>query len=115
MSYTLMIKTRFDAAHLLPGYIGKCALLHGHSWDVNVRYKYKKVNDLGMCDDFKVLKEQVTQVINNYDHRYLNDLIKNPTAENLAETIYGILKRKNKAVSSVEVWETPTSMVEYAG
>ena len=32
----LGLVTEFDAAHSLPGYQGKCAHLHGHTYQVEV-------------------------------------------------------------------------------
>jgi 6-pyruvoyltetrahydropterin/6-carboxytetrahydropterin synthase len=54
-----------------------------------------------------------------YDHVLLNDIPPfdkiNPSAENIARTIYGELKPKitGAKLESVTVWESPESSAEY--
>jgi len=97
----------FDAAHYLPNYEGKCANLHGHRWTVKVILVGFSNPDTGMLMDFTKIKE----IIDKLDHKLLNDIIKNPTAENIAEWIYNRFPRK--IVIKVELWETPNSKVTY--
>jgi 6-pyruvoyltetrahydropterin/6-carboxytetrahydropterin synthase len=57
-----------------------------------------------------IVKERV---ISRFDHSYINDIIEQPTAENIANWIWDrietYVRRPNCALSSVEVWETRTS------
>jgi hypothetical protein len=63
------------------------------------------------------LKKELASVLKSFDHKLLNDvapfLIKNPTSENLAETIYRQLKKKSKNLSKVTVWESTTTYASY--
>ncbi len=73
--------------------------------------------------DMKVLKGIVEEhIINRYDHKnlYLDlDDFKNlnPTAENIAVTIWNILREKidNKFELKVVLYETERNFVEYSG
>jgi 6-pyruvoyltetrahydropterin/6-carboxytetrahydropterin synthase len=53
------------------------------------------------------------RVVSRLDHSYVNDVIEQPTAENIAhwiwEQIEAHVRRPNCALSSVEVWETSAS------
>jgi 6-pyruvoyltetrahydropterin/6-carboxytetrahydropterin synthase len=67
----------------------------------------------GIVVDFSDLREVVErEVIARYDHRYLNDLMDNPTAELLAQEIWKSLEAAGLAVVGVRLWETADSMVE---
>lgn len=119
--YELTISVDFEAAHRIVDYPGKCNRLHGHNWTVEVTVAGQKLNNLGMLIDFKELKAEVNQVINQFDHIYLNELeafqMENPTAENLARYIYNGLKERPAlaacVIRSVRVWESPRSAVTY--
>ena len=83
MLLTVSKTFRFEAAHKLIGYDGDCANLHGHSYVLEIQVK-GVVDEQGFVMDFKELKHFVqTKVIDLLDHVYLNDIIKNPTAENI--------------------------------
>jgi len=105
---TVARKFKFDAAHKLPDYKGKCAELHGHTWFVEVGCK-GTIKPNGMVIDFKILKEKVNYVLDKLDHSYLNDIIANPTAENLAWYFRDQLVLGLEELSYIKVWESPES------
>ena len=115
--FELMAEETFDAAHALRNYEGPCENLHGHTWRAQVYLKGKKLNRLGMMEDFKGIKKELAAVIAELDHKLLNDLkpfaVKNPTSENIAEYLYKKLKRKLKLVNKVIVWESPTTYAAF--
>jgi len=118
--YMIAVEKSFDAAHFLRGYEGKCERLHGHRYRVVVRLMCRKLNDTGLAYDFTALKGQVAEVTARYDHQCLNDIEPfnriNPSAENIASTIYDALKPDFSGVvdlDSVEVWESPDSCALY--
>jgi len=119
--YQLTVKKRFAAAHRLIGYHGQCAQLHGHTWQVEITVSGDRLDEKGMLLDFKELKNLVHQVIEDLDHRFLNDLSVfehlNPTAENLARYIYDRLRpllAPELKLSTVRVWESPDACACYA-
>lgn len=104
-------ESKFDAAHNLDRYIGKCANLHGHTYVYRVYAKGKIDPETGLFIDFgdlkKVMKENVDDVL---DHKYLNEVLPFiTTGENLAIWIFNVLKYFIPEVSEVHLWETPTS------
>jgi 6-pyruvoyltetrahydropterin/6-carboxytetrahydropterin synthase len=104
----------FDSAHKLQGYAGKCANLHGHTYKLQVSVQ-GKLNKQGMVIDFLELKKIVhEQVLSVLDHNYLNDIIENPTAENITIWIWEKLKTCIP-LCELKLWETPSSFTTYRG
>lgn len=112
----------FDSAHFLKEYRGKCANLHGHTYRLQVTLR-GRCNEIGMVVDFNEISALVKgKIIEKLDHAYLNSIFDfNTTAENMSVWIYDILYTytsmhfKSVKVTSVKLWETPTSYVEYKG
>jgi 6-pyruvoyltetrahydropterin/6-carboxytetrahydropterin synthase len=113
--FLLRTKTTFDASHLLPSYEGKCSKLHGHTYHVEVVWKYKNTNSkTAMAEDFKILKQFLKEEIKKYDHEHLNSIFtSDPTAELIAKEIFLNLKEKNRHVYEVTIWETPNNGVTF--
>ncbi|MEA1883580.1 MAG: 6-carboxytetrahydropterin synthase QueD [Thermotogota bacterium] len=116
----LVTKTfKFDAAHNLIKYHGKCERLHGHTYRLDVTIE-GKLDDEKMIIDFLVLKNIVKeQVLDLLDHSYLNDYIKQPTAESIAIWIWkrleSYLSNNQYHLYEIRVFETETSFVTYRG
>jgi 6-pyruvoyltetrahydropterin/6-carboxytetrahydropterin synthase len=121
--YRVGVKRRFSAAHRLEGHQGKCARLHGHTWCVEAVFSSVEVGPEGMVLDFDVAEAMLEQVIEPFDHRYLNEVEPftslRPTAENVARTLFTeILKRIESgghpvSLEKVTVWESPDSWASY--
>jgi 6-pyruvoyltetrahydropterin/6-carboxytetrahydropterin synthase len=76
----------FDSAHYLPrvpdGH--KCKRLHGHTYTLIPTVSGIVDEDSGMILDFADLDVLVKRaIVDRVDHRCLNDLYENPTAENM--------------------------------
>ncbi len=105
----------FDAAHKLEHYHGKCEALHGHTYHMAVTLKgYPDEED--MVFDFIQLKQIVKKkAVDLLDHAYLNDILDQPTAENIAIWIWRQIEedvcRPNCELHNVQIWETGTSSV----
>ena len=120
--YEIAVEKHFDAAHYLRGYQGKCEEMHGHRYRVVVKVKADKLNDIGLAYDFTDLKQHLKDIISRFDHTCLNDVPTfdkiNPSAENIAATIYNELKEKLAAepvtLACVEAWESPEQGVTYS-
>ena len=120
--YQISVEQHFDAAHFLRGYQGKCEALHGHRYRVVAQIKASKLDDIGLAYDFTELKRHLDDILSRFDHTCLNDVPPfhkiNPSAENIASTLYNELKLKLAqapvSVSCVEVWESPQSGVAYS-
>ena len=56
-------------------------------------------------------------MLDNLDHRYINELPQfldqNATAENIAKYIFDYIKTGEIGIYRVSVWETPTSCATY--
>jgi len=114
--YELMVEDTFDAAHQLRGYKGKCESLHGHTFRVQVFLKGDKLDKIGMLEDFKKIKDDLNNIVKDFDHKNLNDLSdfknQNPTSENIAKVIFQKMITKLK-ISKVTVGESGTSYASY--
>ena len=103
----------FEAAHNLLHYHGKCEALHGHTYRLAVVLEGTPDAE-GMVLDFSELSRIVKErVVSRLDHAYVNDIIEQPTAENIASWVWDqieeLVLRPNCRLSSVEVWETRTN------
>ncbi len=82
---------KFDSAHFVPNYYGKCERTHGHTYKLHVTVE-GEVGENGMTIDFVILKKMVTKkVLDKLDHQLLNDIIPIATAENVAIWIWNQL------------------------
>jgi 6-pyruvoyltetrahydropterin/6-carboxytetrahydropterin synthase len=119
--YELKIITQFAAAHRLENFYGKCEALHGHNWKVEVFLTGNRLDDAGLLMDFGVVKAKTREVLEEIDHKYLNELAafkdQNPSSENLArflfERLSAVLNRDGVQVRRVNVWESDTSCAAY--
>jgi 6-pyruvoyltetrahydropterin/6-carboxytetrahydropterin synthase len=107
---------RFEAAHRLPGHPGKCRELHGHSYELVVSVERAVDATRGMGLDFSELKQVVRQeAVDRLDHRCVNDLLDNPTAERIAEWVWRRLAPQLPGLVEVELYETRDCSVVYRG
>ena len=136
--YRLETKAKFDGAHFLKGYEGKCANIHGHRWEVVVEVKSEEVQTegsfRGMVVDFAVLKKDLREEAKRLDHALIIEegSLKEktmealseegfriitfpfrPTAENLAKHFFEYMKGRGYDVASVSVYETPNNKATY--
>lgn len=119
--FEICVTDSFSAAHSLEGYLGECARLHGHSFDVEVFIRCSALDKLGMGVDFNKASGAVREALSGLDHANLNDLaafrVENPTAENIARHIYhhvsGRLNGPDVKVSRVRVWEGRGASASY--
>ena len=119
--YEVKIVTQFAAAHRLENFNGKCESLHGHNWKVEVFLVGKALDSAGLLMDFGVVKARTKQVLEEIDHKYLNELAafqdRNPSSENLACYLYerlgAIFNGGGVKVRRVDVWESDTSCASY--
>lgn len=124
--YKVKIISHFSAAHSLRNYKGKCEVLHGHNWKVEVLVLSDKLNFSGMVMDFSDLKKITSNVLEELDHHHLNELDyfsasggkgHNPSSEEIAKYIFDKLKKEIAAkgckLEEVKVWETEASCAVY--
>lgn len=123
--YRISIEDKISSAHQLRGYKGKCENLHGHNWRIILTVKGEKLDNLGMLIDFHDLREILTGILSEIDHKNINDvsyfLHINPTSENIAYYVYhrmrAVIELKEIPgieVDRVRVFETEKSMAEYS-
>ena len=120
--FTVKVRDFIASAHFLREYKGKCENMHGHNWKVEATIAKAEVGSDGMVMDFKILKKHLKEIVDSMDHKVLNEEVDyfktvNPSSENIAKYIYGILKEKIKdsecVVSQIDVWEQRDSCATY--
>jgi len=126
MKYSVTKEFIFDSAHQLPGKetYGKCSNIHGHTYHLFVTVGSNELKD-GMVINFAELKSIVNEIIEELDHKFLNETPmlnhRVTTCENMSESIFNQIKVKlgirknNERVKLLEVklYETPTSYGTY--
>ncbi len=108
----IFYRAEISSAHrLYLPYESKCQRTHGHNYLIEVEIG-GKVNNSGMIVDFTHLK----QSINKFDHIFLNDVIEQPTVENLVlkllEEILKLPEKDNFQWVKVRIWEDKDSYAE---
>lgn len=133
--HTVTKQFRAEIAHRLPGHLGACQYLHGHSYLFEVSVSSDALNRMGMVVDFKDLKEAMEKVIGPWDHStvlHSKDPLVSvlaeqkgvrllivpfiPTAENMAKYVAEEANRwlpNEVYVTGVRVWETSTSYADW--
>lgn len=110
--FTLKTELEFSAAHKLSNpYTAKCKELHGHNWKVFVSIEAESIDDnTGMIVDFKKIKD----TINTLDHCYLNDIIPEPTAEQICLYLHSEINKLgefNKV--TIDLYENERNCISY--
>jgi 6-pyruvoyltetrahydropterin/6-carboxytetrahydropterin synthase len=127
-------KFEFSAAHRLHNpdlsaaanqeLFGKCNNPHGHGHNYELQVTLRgKPDEKGQLLPVHQFEEIVIKtVIDRLDHKFLNIEVAefarlNPTVENIAATIYKLLRPKLEEagadLAAVTVWETPKTWCEY--
>ncbi len=118
--YRVKVISSFSAAHFLRNYKGKCENLHGHNWKVEAICRGEKLDSQGLVIDFGLLKDKLDSVLEQLDHKVLNEIDyfkdRNPTSEEIASYIFSQLKERLIGVCKLEeirVWEKDNSCAIY--
>jgi 6-pyruvoyltetrahydropterin/6-carboxytetrahydropterin synthase len=112
---TVYKKCRIEIAHRIDGH-ATCGKVHGHSIDIVVGIRGRLHLKTGMVMDFKTIKHYIKkEVVDRFDHAFLNDTLPIPTAEYLALYIFKKLTFAGLNVVVVRVHETENNYVEYKG
>ncbi len=112
----LEVEFNFAAAHRLPRYDGPCFRMHGHNYRFLIALEGEVDPQSGMVTDFGLVKQAVQErVLSKVDHQTLNDILENPTAENIARWIFEALAAPLPALVEVRLYEIPDSCVVYRG
>ncbi len=135
MATTVFRKAHFNAAHRLhnPAWsdeknaevFGKCSnpKYHGHNYNLIVGVTGPKDPETGFVVDLSFLNRLIKElVVVRFDHKNLNEETAefanvNPTAENIAEAIWRILRPEldDSLALKVILYETERNFVEYTG
>ena len=121
--FELKVKNNFSAAHKLTMVGEKCENLHGHNWHIEARVSGEKLNSAGVLVDFGNIKKYVNEIMDDLDHKYLNEIEvfneEQPTSERIAIYIATKLQMflneldEEVKVSSVTAWESEDASATY--
>jgi 6-pyruvoyltetrahydropterin/6-carboxytetrahydropterin synthase len=119
--YEVTIIRSFSAAHILAEIGGKCEELHGHNFKVEITVAAEELNPTGLLIDFRFLKKVLGEILEDFDHKHLNNLTLfsciNPSAENISKYICEKMKLKVEMtgvnVVRVKIWESENAAVTY--
>jgi 6-pyruvoyltetrahydropterin/6-carboxytetrahydropterin synthase len=114
MPMQLSVEFAFSSAHRLPYYDGACSRMHGHNYRLQVVVEGKVDPRTGMIEDFEVIRRRVWEAaIAQCDHHNLNDLMDNPTGENIIVWCWERIKPVLPGLAELRLWETPEYCVTY--
>jgi 6-pyruvoyltetrahydropterin/6-carboxytetrahydropterin synthase len=78
----------FEAAHRIEGIGKENARIHGHSHEVFVTISGEPDPRYGWLIEQSMFRGKVQLLINDFDHRYLNEFMEQTTAEAIARHIF---------------------------
>lgn len=104
----------FEAAHKIPlASAGKCQQIHGHSYKLEISIAGEVNIDTGMIINFSDLKTVINkQIIEWFDHTFINDYMGLPTAENMGDWIWERINHLGFNICRLKLWETSDSCYE---
>ncbi len=119
--FEIKVLSNFAAAHNLREFRGKCENLHGHNWKVEVVLRGKVLQKNGVLVDFGEVKAEIRSVLEEMDHRYLNEIpffsTNNPSSENITRFLFAKLSAKfdsgDRRLYSVTAWESEDACATY--
>lgn len=119
--YVVTVIEHFCAAHYLRGYKGKCESMHGHNYKVEFSMSGPELDSAGMLHDFKIVRGMLEEILEEWDHKVLNEVEPfteiNPTAENIAREVCNRmvdkLGLKEIVAAQCDVWETERSRASF--
>lgn len=95
--YQLEVQTVFSAAHALE-IAGVREPIHGHDWHVTVWIEGANLDRDGMLVDFHAIVHDLEEIVGPWKNRFLNEVSPfdrvNPSAERVAERIWGLLSER---------------------
>jgi 6-pyruvoyltetrahydropterin/6-carboxytetrahydropterin synthase len=114
-------ETVVAAAHQLRLTPGEGERLHGHNWRIKAVVRAQKLDERGFVLDFADLGRVLRELVEPYEHVFLNEIPPfddvNPTAENIARVVADNLATRfdddRVRVARVEVWENDTCCATY--
>jgi 6-pyruvoyltetrahydropterin/6-carboxytetrahydropterin synthase len=112
----LLCEFRYEAAHQLTGVPAdhQCARLHGHSYHLTAVISGSVDPETGFVADFAVIKNAIRPIVDELDHRTLNEIIENPTVENQLVWLWERIA-DHADISELRLRETATNSATYRG
>jgi 6-pyruvoyltetrahydropterin/6-carboxytetrahydropterin synthase len=104
----IFVEDSFDSAHWLPNVpVGhKCGQLHGHTYRIRLEFSGDVDPVMGWVIDYSEIKTLWGRVKSLLDHKCLNDILSNPTCENIALFVKGNIGDTYAGLSRIEIRET---------
>ena len=103
----------FPSSHMLPEHERKCKFVHGHTYKLEVSVRRRIHPRTGFVVDFgdlgRIVKENVIEL---WDHEYINRYIEMPTSENMIYWIWEQLSLDLKGLHKLVLWESEETCVE---
>ncbi|MCL2625340.1 MAG: 6-carboxytetrahydropterin synthase QueD [Cystobacterineae bacterium] len=113
MEMEISVELDFASAHHLPHHEGPCRRLHGHNYRLRVTLAGSPDGFSGMVMDFESLRKEIwDKCLVEFDHHCINDILQNPTAENMVLWLWERLGAKFKNLKELVLWETPEYSVK---
>lgn len=117
MKFELRQHFQIESARFLPllpeGH--PCRRTHGHSFKIVLRLQGDQDPKIGWVIDYNVISDKVLPILNQVDHRLLNEVsgLENPTSENLSFWLYTKIKAVLPELIQVTVAETAATECLY--
>lgn len=94
-----------------------CKNVHGHSFKVKIVLRGKVNKKTGFVIDFSEIDKSFQPLLDQLDHKYLNDVsgLENPSSENMCQWIWLKLKPRLPNLYKIVIKETESTGCSYKG
>lgn len=117
MIFQLKQQFQIESARFLPNLPADhpCSRVHGHSFCIILTLEGALDPKIGWVQDYHEISETVKPVLNQLDHKLLNDVpgLENPTSELLAFWVHAKLIATLPKLKQVTIKETSTTECSY--
>lgn len=108
--YSVAVTSSFTAAHWHDKTLSEAAHTHNFKYEV---YLSGPLNEEGYLVDFRKLEERLNILSKSLEGRLLNDILRNPTTENLACWLFYEVKKTFPQIKKVTVREKENYFAAY--
>ena len=111
--YEVSRKFPLQCSRIAPTAVEASSRVESLSIEVNITCSVENLDDNGVSTAFSDFDKSISLVVDTFKHRYLNEILRHPSYENLAREIFSMVLPVLPEVACVEIEEAGVGKVCY--